>query len=393
MLRVLISLLILVLMTQQSPQAFSAFIYDGAEQVGYVTILDEQDNIVMQTGLNIQPGDEYIGETNHVYQIMYVENNIAKARYVRNDISQEAEPEALPAQASQGAVRTSQAPANQATKVAIYHTHTDESYIPSDGKSTTPGKGSIIDVGSTFSDQLNKLGYTTIHSKTIHEPHDANAYQRSRRTFTKLLAQQPAALFDIHRDSAPLQTYKATINGQDTTKILLVVGRQNQNHNTTLNYARQLKREADRKYKGLIRGIFIAHGNYNQDLSPRAMLVEVGTQYNTREAAERGITLFADIIPSIIAPQKNGARAQSEAPDNDQAPNPQYSPNQAATTTPPKSDNSLLADIVFLIGAVIAGAVFYLYLSTGSWEEAKDKLRKLRKSEFTNFFGPHKKRK
>ena len=75
------------------------------------------------------------------------------------------------------------------------------------------GKGSIMLVGDAFAKGLTNIGYQVIHDKTLHCPHDANAYQRSRRTFAKLLTNQPTTLFDIHRDSAPLNMYKTTING------------------------------------------------------------------------------------------------------------------------------------------------------------------------------------
>lgn len=53
---------------------------------------------------------------------------------------------------------------------------------------------SILKVGDRFSNRLKEIGYKPLHSKTLHEPHDANAYQRSRCTFMKLLERQPAAL-------------------------------------------------------------------------------------------------------------------------------------------------------------------------------------------------------
>lgn len=379
MTRILIYALLFLIAVQ--PYAFTAASYDEPEQDGYITIFDEKGRSIMQTGLNIQPGDEFIDEDDSVYEVIAVENNIAKARYIRNDLSISTEPESIPVQTS-----SQQAGEPSAAKIAIYHTHNDESYIPTDGKATEPGNGSVMQVGATFASRLQELGYIPVHNTTLHEPHDANAYQRSRRTFTKLLTDQPAALFDIHRDSTPLQTYKTKINGEDTAKVMLVVGRQNQNRSTTQNYARQLKRAADQKYKGLVRGIFIAHGNYNQDLNPRAMLVEVGTQYNTREAAERGIALFADVIPSVIAPNRNGsAAAQTET----QIPAGQ----NLADNTPVPGDRSIVGDILFILGAVIAGAIFYLYLSTGSLREAKEKVKKFTKYEFTNFLGPRKDRK
>ena len=40
-------------------------------------------------------------------------------------------------------------------------------------------------------------------AKTPHDPHDAMAYDRSRRTAAELLKKNPIALLDIHRDAVP----------------------------------------------------------------------------------------------------------------------------------------------------------------------------------------------
>lgn len=356
---------------------------------GYNTIIDENHHIILQSGLAIHVGDQYISEDDRLFEIIAVEGSLAKARYIKPDLALSLESEI----AVQKAVTENQ------PLIAIYHTHTDESYIPSDGKSTTPGKGSIIQVGNTFSNRLNELGYQTLHDKTLHDPHDANAYQRSRRTFMKLLEHRPTALFDLHRDSGPLESYKTTINGRDAAKILLVVGRQNQNQATTLQYAKTIKANADTTYKGLIRGIFIARGNYNQDLNPRSMLVEMGTQYNTREAAEHSAALFADIIPSIIAPKpapSSPPAEKSSPPEGAPSPGPGNGgmENNAANVSATQPAGTIFtSNILSIIGVVLISLIAYLYLSTGSWQEAKNKLYKLYKYEFTNFLGPRKKKK
>lgn len=354
---------------------------------GYITVVDETDATIFQTGIAIHPGDEFINEDNRVYEITTVANNLAKARYVRDESYLSMEFEAIPAQAPANNSAASPPPTAATPTppvaipriIAIYHTHTDESYTPTDGKSTERGNGSIMLVGDAFATRLEELGYKSLHDKTLHDPHDANAYQRSRRTFMNLVKEQPVALFDIHRDSAPLSIYKATIQGQDTARLLLVVGRTNQNYSTTMAYAKRLKKAADTKYKGLVRGIFIARGNYNQDINPRAMLVEVGTQYNTREAAERGITLFADIVPSLISPTGNGSPDQSLLEED-----------VAANAAPMRN---YVSDILYVIASLVIGTIAYLYLSTGSWQEVKRKLSRFRKYEFTNFLAPRKKRK
>jgi stage II sporulation protein P len=361
---------------------------------GYNTIVDENDQMILQSGLVLHVGDRYISEDNKLYEITTIEGSLAKARYIESEPTLSLETELITVQGA--------ADGNQPI-IAIYHTHTDESYIPTDGNSTTPGEGSIMKVGDRFSSRLKELGYQPLHSKTLHDPHDANAYQRSRRTFMKLLERQPAALFDLHRDSGPLAFYKTTINGQDAAKILLVVGRQNQNQATTLQYAKKIKANADKTYKGLIRGIFMARGNYNQDLNPRSMLLEMGTQYNTREAAEHSAALFADILPSIITPKPLPASPTPKAADttipgttssNDTGNGANKNTETSAGNVSNIQEAGITVNnILSIIGAVLLGIIAYLYLSTGNWQEAKNKLYKFYKYEFTNFLGPRKKRK
>lgn len=356
--------------------AVSSMANDQWEQpAGYVTVIDETGSVIFKTGLEVSPGDQFLNENNRLYEIITVEGSLAKARFLHEEPLTMAIPaeETVPVQAS----ATAPLPL-----IAIYHTHNDESYTPTDGHSTISGNGGIMLVGDAFAQRLTALGYQVEHDKTIHEPHDANAYHRSRRTFLKLLEHQPAALFDLHRDSAPLEVYQATINGQAAAKILLVVGRQNQNRNTVYNYARKIKQASDAKYPGLIRGIFMAHGNYNQDLNPKAMLLEIGTQYNTRQAAERSVTLFADIVPVFL--QTAARNAASPLPALPFIP---QEPETADTTT------VYTKDIASIAAVLIAGITVYLYLSTGSWQEAKTKLKKFSRYEFTNFLGSRRKRK
>ncbi|SDD67663.1 stage II sporulation protein P [Sporomusa acidovorans] len=350
---------------------------DSATEVndGFVTITDTLGKIIFQTGLAVHPGDEFIDEDNRVYAVTSVQGTSATAEYVREESISGLWPQTVPVQA----------PAQPASQlVSIYHTHTDESYIPTDGKATVKGDGSILLVGEAFSKRLSEVGYQTTHDKTLHDPHDANAYQRSRRTVMKLLQQQPAALFDIHRDSAPAKIYNFQVNGQDATKILLVVGRQNQNINTTMNYAKTIKAAADAKYKGLVRGIFIAKSGYNQDLNPRSILIEIGTQYNSREAADRSAALFADVVPSFLAPTTQAPASQAPVAQA----TPSVSPDIVANNDPGPRQDTLL-----IIGALVAGTGAFLFLSTGSFKEAKSKLLRFGKYEFGDIFRSWKKRK
>lgn len=340
------------------------------EADGYFTLYDEQEQILLMTGLTIRPGDAYIADDNRYYEVLSVEGNRAKARYVREESA------APQSKAVAGAENTTTQPL-----ISIYHTHTDECYIPTDGQAAITGKGSIMLVGDAFQNKLTELHYQVDHDKTLHDPHDANAYQRSRRTFMRLLQQQPVALFDVHRDSAPIDLYSYNLNGQDLTKILLVVGRENQNMNTTLNYAKNIKTIADNKYKGLIRGIFIAHGSYNQDLNPKALLIEIGTQYNSLAQAQRSIALFADVLPSIFAVASPTMPINQESPNTASA---EGNPVAMAESPPTLATWYSTKDILLMLGLMLLGTFLYLYLSTGSIHEMKLRLRNFRDKEFIN---------
>jgi stage II sporulation protein P len=354
---------------------------------GYMTVVDENGRVILETGLAVQPGDGFIDAENRLYEVRAVEGTLARARFVRREPPPSSAALARPVQAPVPSDSPPAPPAGAPTEpagveppspapppqlVAVYYTHNDESYIPTDGKPTIPGNGGIFSVGGAFAQRLVALGYAVENDQTRHDPHDANAYQRSRRTFKRLLEQKPSALFDIHRDSAPRSAYQYEVDGQPAVKILLVVGRQNQNRETTMNYAKQIKAAADGEHKGLIRGIFIAHGNYNQDLNPQAMLVEFGTQYNTREEAERSAALFADLVPLFLAPAAPGLAAGTGAP-------------------PPPPPGGYWHDILTITGVLAAGIVGFLFLSTGSWREAKRKLARFRRFEFVNFLGKKRK--
>jgi stage II sporulation protein P len=342
------------------------------EALRYFTLYDEQGQILLMTGLTIRPGDAYIADDNRYYEVVSVEATQAKARYVREWATGP-----LQTSAVGGEANTASQPL-----ISLYHTHSDECYIPTDGKATTRGNGSIMQVGDAFQTKLTELHYQVDHDKTLHSPHDANAYQRSRRTVMRLLQQQPVALFDIHRDSAPLKIYNYNLKGQDLTKILLVVGRENPNINTTLNYAKNIKTIADNKYKGLIRGIFIAHGGYNQDLNPKSLLIEIGTQYNSLEQAQRSIALFADVLPTIFSTASPVAQTNQAS-----GPGPTAATEDMATSAEPPptlSIGSYIKDILLMLGLLALGAVSYLYLSTGSIQELQLRLRNFRDKEFIN---------
>jgi len=275
------------------------------EQVSsYNVVKDTLGVTILQTGLPVHVDDQYIDEHNVQYIIIKVDGQNAVADIVTSTT------ENADATADKSADITAalpffnpSIPAQTAPgrHVVIYHTHTDESYIPTSGKASQPSAGDIYSVGTILADSLQRSGVSVSHSIAPHDPHDINAYNRSRRTVAQLLKEQPDAAFDIHRDSAPAQAYITTINGVDTSRVMMVVGRSNPNMKTNLNYAKTIKAQADSLYPGLIRGIFMGKGDYNQDLYPTAMLFEVGTENIPLSLAENAARFLGDVITNVLA--------------------------------------------------------------------------------------------
>ena len=275
-----------------------------AEEINYFTVVDQQDKIIFQTAMEITKGDYYINEANKKYKVIKVEEKKGVAKLI-GKIDLLADDKLLTS--SQGLL------AQRGKKlVGVYNTHSDESYKPTSGSHSEPGQGDVYKIAASFASALENKGIKVIHNKNKHDPHDGGAYERSRRTAVKLVKKRPDALFDIHRDGvANPQEYVTEINGKRIAKIRLVVGRQNPQVNVNSKFAKQVKAVTDKKYPGLIKGIFFAKGKYNQDLSPRSLLIEAGTHVISEDMALTSINLLANTINDLLY-GKNSEAAESE---------------------------------------------------------------------------------
>ena len=278
---------------------------------GYYSMVDQEGRVICRTAHRLERGDEYLTADNSLYRVESVEGEQAHVRFVKR-VQLTASPSFLSqvshwirALVDGGAEENeweSGIPAQTEERpIAIYHTHSDESYVPTEGRSSVESEGGIIEVGDAFARALKERGIPVIHNRTSHVPHDSMSYDRSRRTAVELLKKNPIALVDIHRDAVPREEYTDEVNNTTVSKIQFVVGRQNPNKEANDSFARQIKAEVDKKYPGLVKGIFYGKGKYNQDLAPRLILIEVGTHTNTRQEAERGAAIFASAAQEVLA--------------------------------------------------------------------------------------------
>jgi stage II sporulation protein P len=344
---------------------------------GYYIVYEEGTNKkIFSTARVLYVGDQYLNEQNILYEIVRISGDKAYAEFKeRVDIQRsldfpESQAMAEVFEDEQDTLKFSDAKKEKV--IAIYHTHSDESYIPTDGKSSIPHRGGIYKVGTALKTALEKKGIKTIQSFQSHDPHDSMAYQRSRRTATELLKNTPDAIVDIHRDAVPAEEYQGSVNGQPLAKIQLVVGRQNPQMNTINNFAKQLKATSDKKYPGLIKGIFYGQGGYNQDMYPRSILIEAGTYTNSRYKAEDGANIMADVVATTLYGEDYEKK---------------ITPGGGATTKIPGEGGGASKALLWIVGIIIVGFGAYMLISTGGINELSAKIKRFSGREFANFLG------
>ncbi len=314
----------------------------------YFTLVDENNNMIHKTGIKVNVGDEYISADNARYKVMEIKGDIAICSYQGEErmpvVGYDTKTQAWVFKGQDVPVSSG----DKKPTIAVYHTHSDESYVPSDGKESIEGNGGIYDVGQAFVDELKNQGFNVKYNENNHNPHDINAYSRSRKTAVTLLKQEnPDVIVDVHRDAVPADVYQAEVEGQEVTKIKLVIGKQNPNMKTNLEFAKKIKAVMDKQEPGLSNGIYLGKGDYNQDLSPQAILIEVGAHTNKKEDAEEGVKLFADAMQSALG--------VSDTSSSSPASKPLTQDNQGSLTT----------IIILIVVVAAAGGGFYL-LNKGS---------------------------
>lgn len=268
----------------------------GERSSGFTTIVDDAGSALLRTGFLVTRGDTFIDPDGVWHRVVAVQGKLA-----RSVVVPAAQGTAQPGSTTQAAAAPSALPLGAAKQViVIYHTHSDESYVPTEGTDSIWGGGGIYAVGDAMAAGLTAAGFTVVNDRTPHDPHDGGAYPRSRRTVLNNLRFGPTLLFDVHRDSAPASEYLTTIGGVETTKVMIVVGGGNPLYKGNLAVANRLKAAADSLYPGLIRGILVAKGNYNQDLAPSDILLEVGADTNPKPAAEHAGALWANVVSAYL---------------------------------------------------------------------------------------------
>ena len=261
-------------------------------EIKIYSIFDELDNLIF-TQENVQIGDQFISNDFIVYQVYFIdeENLVGYAKIV--------EKLEIPNVTKTNTKKIDSTKVSK--KIGLYMTHNDESYITGDGTSSIYGAGGIHDIARELKNQLRKKGVEVDLDETLHIPHDGYAYSRSKPTAQNLLKSEPDALFDIHRDGASRSTYvKKDSSGKDYSKVRIVIGQANPNKEQNLQFALYLLSVAKKIEPDLFVDIFYAKNHYNQALSSKMLLFEMGAHTVEKDLVLSSTAKLANVIYSTL---------------------------------------------------------------------------------------------
>lgn len=201
--------------------------------------------------------------------------------------------------------------------VLILHTHGTESYTPGDEPYTATSSyrtleedRNMLSIGDAVAEILEENGIGVIHDREIYDyPSYNGAYVRARTAITDQLARNPSIrlVLDLHRDASgtigkQLRT-EAVVDGETAAQLMLVQGTSFDTWQENLSLGLKLQVLLERQNPGIMRPLNLRSQRFNQDLSPGALLVEVGAAGNTRQEALLAARELAQAVVSLA----NGA--------------------------------------------------------------------------------------
>lgn len=203
------------------------------------------------------------------------------------------------------------------SKILIYHTHSQETFVDSDNDPST----SIVGIGRYLTEILNnKYKISTMHHEGVYDLINgkldrSEAYEFAKPEVEQILAENPSieVVIDLHRDGVADTTHLVTeINGKPTAQIMFfnglsrtrvngdLAGMANPYLQDNLAFSLQMKIAAETKYPGFARRNYLRGYKYNMDLMPRMLLIEAGAQTNTVEEMRNAMEVLADLLNSVL---------------------------------------------------------------------------------------------
>ncbi len=201
----------------------------------------------------------------------------------------------------------------EAPSVLILHTHSTESYtqsgepyVESSAWRTLDENYNMLSIGQRVGELLTQAGIGVLQDRTLNDhPSYNGSYVRARKAIAAWLEEYPSIqlILDLHRDASggeggQLRTL-ATVNGEASAQLMLVLGTNHEAYETNLSLALKLHAQLERQAPGIMRPLQLRAQRFNQDQCSGGLLIEVGAAGNTHAEAMLAAQELANAVIAL----------------------------------------------------------------------------------------------
>ena len=204
--------------------------------------------------------------------------------------------------------------------VLILHTHTTESYTRSgeDYRETSSWRTldenyNMVAIGQLVGQLLEEAGIRVLHHRELNDyPSYNGSYTRARKTIREIIKENPEIrlVLDLHRDAAGDEKNQmrtlAEVAGQPSAQLMVVIGTNHSGYEENLSLGLKLHAQLERQAPGIMRPLQLRAQRFNQDLSPGALLIEVGAAGNSHPEARVAAQALAEAVIALAGGTETG---------------------------------------------------------------------------------------
>lgn len=204
-------------------------------------------------------------------------------------------------------------------RVFIYFTHSRESFLPylpdtKDPNLAHHSKVNITQIGQYFKQSFHQKGIpvkvdsTDVMAKLKESGKDYwQAYDASKKIVQEAMSSNDTLdyFIDVHRDSVRREATTLQSGDQTYAKVAFVVGGEHEGSKENEILAEEIHKRLNELVPGISRGVYIkkgehTNGKFNQDLSPRSILLELGGVDNKFEELEATTEIFTQVMAEYM---------------------------------------------------------------------------------------------
>ncbi|MFI3174929.1 MAG: stage II sporulation protein P [Bacillota bacterium] len=214
-------------------------------------------------------------------------------------------------------------------KILLFHTHANEYFRDSD-MSLGLEEGIVGTAEILIRILENEYGISVLHCKEQFDVVDGEgrrtgAYERMEEPIRTILAENPSIemTIDLHRDGVADNVHLVTEIGEKNYAQLMFVNGvttllqdglavpatnlENPYIQENLAMSLQLQLIAESRFDNLMRKIYLNPYRLSTHMMPRALLIEVGAQTNTKEEAANSMVLLARMLADVLLAEEEVA--------------------------------------------------------------------------------------